>query len=1147
MKRPPTSVGRASPCALGEIMPRNWLKTIIDDPAVVRLSELLAPGRRVAAEGAWGSAAHLLGGAMAIRTGNPLLLVVAHLDDADEALEDLALIDGVEAVVFPALEVLPGESNVSLEQLADRLSLVSRLSSGSQPTAIIAPIQALMQSVPRADAVKAMTMDLRAGQALDPAKLTAWLDNAGYRRSDAIEEVGDFAVRGGIVDIYGPPTSANTEAAPIRLDFFGDQLEEISLIDPETMASNKKIDAARLIGASADKLQQGDGAASLWSMLSSKTVVVLSELLEIDEQARGYYERLHNPVGIFPPAAVHRGLDAFSVVQVNQFAAPGMAETRVQLPVQVLPPFDSDAAKAVAELGEAAVRHRVVVTCLRQAEADRLKELIAEHTPAAVDRIAIELGYLFRGFLWGIGPEPFPIKKSKTDTRATGKSGPTPNELGAGSQKPLLLVPHHELLHRYHTRRRIRRIGGGRAMETFLDIEVGDYVVHSQHGIAVFRGMRLMRRGDKDEGEIGEEYLTLEFADKAKLHVPASQIEFVHKYVGGFSGRPPLSKLGGTRWKKQKEAAEVAAKDLAAELLRVHAARQAMPGFRYAADTLWMKQFEAEFPYEETDDQLAAMVELKKDMSSGRPMDRLICGDVGYGKTELAMRAAFKAVEAGKQVAVLCPTTVLCEQHERTFRERIADYPFRIGALNRFKSPQEVREVVDHLHDGQVDLVIGTHRLLSQDVAFKDLGLVIVDEEQKFGVEHKNKLMRFRVTVDVLTLSATPIPRTLHMALLGLRDISSLSTPPADRRAVVTEVTPHDPVRIRSAILRELNRNGQCFFVHNRVQSIRAVAMEIGALVPEARVGVGHGQMAGHELEEVMLRFVRGEIDVLVCTTIIESGIDIPTANTILIADCDRFGLAELHQLRGRVGRYKHRAYCYLLLPKERPVSEVASRRLRAIEEFSMLGAGFKIAMRDMEIRGVGNILGKEQSGHIAVIGYELYCRLLEQATAALKREVQPDTTATHLNLRIAGHLPKRYMPSDKHRMEAYRRIGRATDMESLRKTEADLRDAYGEVPAAAQTLLALAEIRLALASLRVVSLKLEGPDLIFTTHHIQRLSPLLARAPGSVRVVDTPTADKPGTIFYRPPANYIEEPATLLAVLRKLLVAPVERGLAAV
>ncbi len=1106
---------------------RQWLQDWLTNPALAELAARVADARRLVVRGQWGSSAHLVAGALHRLTGRPVLLVQAHLDDADEAVDDLALFDEMDAATFPALEVMPGESNVSLELMADRLDLLGRLHRGDQPGVIVAPVQGLMQSVPPLAQMNQMVRQIAVGDQIDLAELGGWLTEAGYHRAQVIEQPGDFAIRGGILDVFPP---GGDQA--VRIDLFGDQVDDLAEIDLDSMGSDRKLQRVRLIGTHTDAMDIGDQTAALWQLLDARTIVVMQEPLEIAEQARGYFERLTDPIGIISPPAVIQGLDTLSVIELNQFA--GLRDRPdLELPVRRLANFAQGATDAIAELaemasGEDGPAHRVIVLCQKDAERERLRELLAEHQPHAADRIALEVGYLHRGFVWGSD------ESEQTGSESTLRRSVAP------SLRRLALIPHHELFHRYATRRRLRRVSGMRQAraETFFDLEEGNYVVHNDHGIAVFCGMRTMRKAGR-----AEEYLTLEFADRVLLHVPASEIEQVQKYIGGFAGRPPLSKLGGKRWKKQKAEVAEAVKNLAAELLRVQAARQSMPGIAFPDDSPWMHQFEEEFPYEETDDQLAAIAQAKRDMTSDRPMDRLLCGDVGFGKTEVAMRAAFKAVEAGRQVAVLCPTTVLCEQHERTFAQRMADYPVRVESISRFKTAGQASRIIEAAAEGRVDILIGTHRILSDDVRFRDLGLVVIDEEQRFGVEHKNKLMRFRLTVDVLTMSATPIPRTLHMAMLGLRDISSLSTPPADRRAIVTEVIPHDNQRIRDAILRELNRDGQCYFVHNRVHNIQSVAGDVRKLVPEAKVIVGHGQMKPRELEDVMLRFIRGQADVLVCTTIIESGIDIPTANTMFIADADHFGLAELHQLRGRVGRHKHRAYCYMLLPLTRTISEVASKRLRAIEQFSMLGAGFKIAMRDMEIRGVGNILGPEQSGHIATVGYQMYCQLLEEATHKLRNEPAPRPVDTHLELQIAGQLPKAYIPSDKHRMEIYRRIHRATALESIEQVERDLTEAYGEPPAPAATLFELAEIRVALQSLGVESLTRHDEDLVFSTRHVRRLQERLADAPGSVRLVDSPTADQPGTVYFRPPGNYLQTQATLLAVLRKLLVRPLRES----
>ncbi|MEM1423438.1 MAG: helicase-related protein, partial [Planctomycetota bacterium] len=527
--------------------------------------------------------------------------------------------------------------------------------------------------------------------------------------------------------------------------------------------------------------------------------------------------------------------------------------------------------------------------------------------------------------------------------------------------------------------------------------------------------------------------------------------------------------------------------------------------------------------------------EIKRDMTSPRPMDRLLCGDVGFGKTELAVRAAFKCVESGRQAAVLVPTTILAEQHERTFRERFADYPFSVASVSRFKSTKDQNETLRGLRKGSVDVIIGTHRLLSKDVKFNDLGLVVVDEEQRFGVEHKNALLKLRVEADVLTLSATPIPRTLHMSMLGLRDISSLSTPPMDRRATVTEVIPYNETRLGRAITRELAREGQVYVVNNRVHNIKSVADDIRRMAPDARVVVGHGQMEPAELEEVMLRFVRREADILVATTIIESGLDIPTANTMVILDADRFGLASLHQLRGRVGRYKHRAYCYLCLPKDRTVNEVAVKRLKAIEEYAMLGAGFKIAMRDLEIRGAGNLLGAEQSGHIAAVGYDMYCKLLEQAAKELRQQPTSEASETSVDLGVAMGIPALYIPSQTRRLEAYRRIGAAQSVEELERVREQLVSAYGPLPGPAQRLVDLTEIRLHAFARTIRSITRRDDDIVFRAEDVAPVLEAFEGAEGSVRPLTKKAGQEYFEVYYRPPKNYLDA-ETLLAVLRKRL-----------
>lgn len=726
-------------------------------------------------------------------------------------------------------------------------------------------------------------------------------------------------------------------------------------------------------------------------------------------------------------------------------------------------------------------------------------------------------------------------------------------------------MAHHELFRRYAIRRRIRKVASARPIESFIDLSEGDFVVHVVHGIGRFAGMKTMRKGDSRKSE---EFLTLQFADEATMHVPITQIDLVQKYIGPKATRPPLSKLGGTRWQTTKARVEEALTDLAGELLRIQAERSASEGIAYPQDTHWQKEFEDAFPYTETPDQLSALRDLKADQIRARPMDRLLCGDVGFGKTELAIRAAFKVAEYGKQTAVLVPTTVLAEQHYRTFRERMADYPFQVECLNRFRSPRQQKQTIAAARKGQIDVLIGTHRLLSKDVNFADLGLVVVDEEQRFGVEHKERLKKLRTTVDVLTLTATPIPRTLHMSMIGLRDISSLSTPPMDRRAISTRVVPWNDQLIREAIIRELNRDGQVYFVHNRVRTIDAIAAKLAALVPEARFVVGHGQMGRGKgardsgikglrdlpvvgtqdreslspsipqslnpspLEEVMLKFIRREADVLVCTTIIEAGLDIPNANTIFIDRAERFGLADLHQLRGRVGRYKHRAYCYLMLSPDRPMTDAAARRLKAIEEFSDLGAGFRIAMRDLEIRGAGNMLGPEQSGQIAAVGYELYCQLLEKTVKRMRGETGAATderAAVHLELDVEAYIPSAYIPSDRQRMECYRRFSACRTPEDVEELTRDLRDAFGPYPSTVDTLLSLSEIRVRAAKAGIHTIIRKEPDVIFRFDgDVRKLEPYFTRASGKVSLPDAKT------LHWRLPDHYFHG-ETLLTILRNL------------
>ena len=1074
-----------------------WFGGLVAASAIDPLVSNVEAGGASSCRGAAGSSTVFVAAALARRTQRTLLLVTAHIDEADEAVSELndlfAAGLGPEPVLLPALESSPGEGGSALDLLAERLTVVRRLIEGNTPGIMVAPFPSLMQLVPDAALLPKLLRVARAGERCSPRELAEWLAHAGYVRTEAIENPCEFAVRGGLIDVF-PPGGA----LPVRLDFFGDELERIFEIDLVTQASDRRVPEAQLVGANISSILEDAGKVSIAELLPRGTVCVIAELSEVLEQGRGYWERMNDGQGVLSPQALFKslGVRCHAMVDINGFSSTNASNRVVALPAITLPAFDDEVAQAFGELGELATRVPTSLCCDTEGELARARELLGEHARSA--KVNTLRQHVHRGFIWE-------------------------------SDKPFAVVPQHEVLHRFGVRRRVQRVGAATTRDAFMQFSAGDYVVHRDHGIARFHGLQLIGGGE-------EEFLTLEFDAGAKIHVPASKIDLVQKYIGSGAARPTLSAIGGKRWKAQKERVQEAVRDMAGEMLRIQAAREASAGIRFPEDTPWMHEFESDFAWTETEDQLTAIAAVKRDMQSPRPMDRLICGDVGFGKTEVAIRAAFKAVESGRQVAVLVPTTVLAEQHERTFRDRFRAYPFRIESLSRFKTGAESKLILADLAAGKVDVVIGTHRILSKDVAFADLGLVIVDEEQRFGVEHKQRLLAFRLSADVLTLSATPIPRTLHMSLLGIRDISSLTTAPLDRRAIVTEVIPWNPRRIQQAIRRELARQGQVFFVHNRVNDIEKMAAEVQAMVPDARVLIGHGQMTPTMLEEVMLKFMRHEADILVSTTIIESGIDIPIANTMVIHDANIFGLAELHQLRGRVGRSKHRAYCYMTLPQDRVMTEDAMKRLKAIEDYSMLGAGFRIAMRDLEIRGAGNLLGAEQSGHIATVGYEMYCQLLEQAVGELRSEDRVVPSDTMLDIGIAASIPRGYVPSDLRRMEAYRRIAMAKDPEHLAKVRTDLESAYGAPPAAVQTLLDLADVRLAATIMGVRSIARREQDVVFRTTDPGALETRLAGIQGTVRVVGQP--DEQGVVdVYLRPAKAFLMPKPLLQVLRRRLL----------
>ncbi len=1120
-----------------------------DDPRISALVERTANAQGpVFVEGLWGSCAPLVAALVADRLRRPLLLVTAHADDADNARDDIETLTGRLPEIFPQLEAASRDAAGVDELAGERLRLCMRCMSigGAADAAlmIVAPLMALIQPVPSIDTIRRSSMRLASGDSLDPEKLAGWLEEHGYTPCDAVELPGEFARRGGILDIF-----SQAHDRPVRLEFFDDQLESIRLFEAGTQRSDDVLAAVqipalsvtRAAAAARDAAPSQRKAALLQETnfllhLPPQTIICFHEPTDIAELGRTLWQRLNEPIGYTPPEGLFRIANGFTQLYLQRFGS-GEADA-IRLPVSSLPHFDAKPAEALLSLAELAREHAVIVLCEKKAEAERFHELLAG--PAAASAAPAD------GSLASPAPTAAtaaaPINESSGDPAAPDpfaarRTALPPLPAGAIQTAVGLLhhgfvwerrayVPNAELFSRAPARRILRRVAPARPLDSFFDLAPGDNVVHTQHGIGRFVGLKPIAEGERDE------YLQIEFAEGAAIHVPASQIHLVQKYIGSFQGTPKLSKLGGNAWKKTKERVADSVADLAGELLVVQAQRATQPGLAYPQDTAWQREFEGSFPYEETPDQLRALAEIKNDLNRPRPMDRLLCGDVGFGKTELAMRAAFKVAEYGKQVAVLVPTTVLAEQHYQSFRSRLADYPFTIEALSRFRADAEQKRIVERLAKGRIDVIIGTHRLLSKDVRFADLGLVVIDEEQRFGVDAKERLKRLRATVDVLTLSATPIPRTLHFSMLGIRDISSLATPPLDRRSIVTQVRPWEDALIREALLRELNRDGQAYFVHNFVRDIEAVANTLRTLVPEARCVVGHGQMGPHELEEVMLKFMRREADVLVSTNIIESGIDIATANTIFINRADRFGLADLHQLRGRVGRSKHRAYCYLLLPPGAPLKDTAARRLKAIEQYSELGAGFQIAMRDLEIRGAGNMLGPEQSGHIEAVGYEMYCQLLEEATRRLKNEPATPFRQVNLDLGARATIPRAYIRADRQRMDVYKRLTACRTADDIAALRSDLRDAFGPWPAEVERLLKLAAIRVLSQPWGIRSIIVKPPDVIFAVDEVAQTEALFQRGPGSPRAADNKT------VHWRVPKKLLEPDALVDALVEQLTAA---------
>jgi len=1068
------------------------------------------------------------------RAAKQPVIVVVPDNKAAEALE-LALRAGCEltgavdpkrVLRLPAHDVLPFENLSPHPDIQEQRAAVLWKYVTGATSIIIAPVEAMALRLFSRSYYTGLALTLQQGEEVDIEMLIEHLASVGYGQVDLVEMPGQFARRGGILDIYSPEADR-----PIRVEFFGDEVEAIRKFDPETQRSYSSLDEALLLpltetpasekllaavharlsrqrvgsaDGESDDEDDDDSFADIataqgvtifpgWEFFAAvagadthllqllpRCVLFVEEPAMVRNQIDRWWNKVqqrHDRAGIgslirpediyLRPEILQATLESHVGLDLDQLGAVDVLDedttlgeiefaTRPTLRFHgSIPAFVEQIRNLVAQ------EQRILLAAPNQPEVERLATVLREYQlpyrlGSRNPHVGSENLYDETSHLAGDMRVPVIVRAQI----AAGVSCPEQNFILFGAND---LSDDADVAARIEP----RKSKTAAFVSDFRDLAIGDYVVHVEHGIGRYVGLK-----EIEQDGIKVEFMVLEFAEQARLYVPLTRLDLIQKYRSTDAGPTPLlNKLGSQQWTKTRARVKKAMEDMADELLKLYAERQAAKGHAFNVDNEFQLEFEEAFDYTETDDQMNAIADIKRDMESERPMDRLLCGDVGYGKTEVAMRAAFKAVQDGKQVAVLTPTTILAFQHYETFKKRFAQFPINVEMISRFRTPKEQKLILERVETGKVDILIGTHRVLSQDIKFIDLGLLIVDEEQRFGVRHKERLKQMRRAIDVLAMSATPIPRTLHMSLIGLRDMSVIETPPKDRMAIQTVVAKFDEKLVRSAIELEMERGGQVYFVHNRVESIYEIAAKVHELVPAARVTVGHGQMGESELEKVMLAFIGGEYDVLVATSIIENGLDIPLANTILINRADRHGLSELYQLRGRVGRSNRRAYAYLLIPPEQELTDIARRRLAALKEFSDLGAGFKIAALDLELRGAGNMLGGQQSGHIEAVGFEMYTSMLEQAVRELKGEGLDERAATQLNLGIALRIEETYVPEENQRLRLYKKIASAANEDGLADVRAELEDRYGPLPVHTVQLLEAGRLRIACERIGVAQL----------------------------------------------------------------------------
>ncbi len=973
-------------------------------------------------------------------------MVVCDSDyNARRFCEDLNFFCGKESIFYPSKEIEYYRVDAKSNELeAQRLAALGRLAEEGEKAVLVLGVDALLQFAADFSAFKSSRISLTDGGSYNPTELLEQLSAMGYVREEMVEAKGQFSARGGIIDVY-PPAAEN----PYRIEFFGDDIDSIREFDPIMQTSIQKLNEI-CIDAAREQLSEQSITPCVADYISENALIFFNEPERVRERAegllwdigetvtalleKGVIEKakeayIHDYGKVLTKLLTHSFTGLFTLPQSVQDYRP---KALVNITAHGMNTYSGQRDLFYADLKEWLRKdYSVVVVASTSLQAEALfRELFEQDVPVFLDTSAeqIKAGQVLvmEGVL---------------------KKGLLLPECG------LVILSDSEIFGRETRKGRRKKAAKGNKLKSFDDLDVGDYVVHSTHGIGQYVGLDTLTV----EGHY-KDYLKIKYAGDDFLYVPCDQLELLQKYIGK-EARVRLSKMGGADFARQKAKVKKSTMEMAQRLIQLYAARQASKGYAYSPDTTWQKEFEDHFPYEETEDQLTAISEVKQDMESSRPMDRLLCGDVGYGKTEVALRAAFKAVQDSKQVAYLAPTTVLALQHFNTFTARMKHFPVRVELLSRLVSAREQTAILKRLKTGETDIVIGTHRLLGQDIEFKDLGLLVIDEEQRFGVRHKERIKEMKNNVDVLTLSATPIPRTLHMSMVNIKDMSLLSEPPQDRYPVSTYVVEYNPVIVEETIRKELSRGGQVYYLHNQTQSIAACARRLKEALPEARIRFAHGQMDPEELEDVMLSMQSGEIDILVCTTIIETGLDIQNVNTMIVENADRLGLSQLYQLRGRVGRSNRRAYCYLTYQRNKSLREEAVKRLSAIREFTEFGSGFKIAMRDLEIRGAGNLLGAEQHGHMETVGYDMYCRLLEECVNELQGlPTQATDWEPQLDFEADAYIPASYIRSHRLRLEFYKKIAAVTTETDASETAEELIDRFGDYPACVGNLLLAAE-----------------------------------------------------------------------------------------